>query len=168
MPTGIYRRRSLAKRFWEKVDKRGPDECWEWRGAKDSCGYGEINIDDKTVRAHRLSWELANSSIPEGEGYHGTCVLHTCDNRACVNPKHLFLGTQADNIHDMAQKGRQRLAGTFRGEENGNSKLTKQSVLEIRGLLEDRHHQREIALIYEVSQATINYINVGRIWSWLK
>ena len=165
MPKGVYLRKPLRDCFWSKVDKKGPDDCWEWTAAKNRFGYGQIRISGKTVLAHRASWELANGSIPKGRGYHGTCVLHHCDNKTCVNPKHLFLGTQADNIHDMERKGRQRHP---RGEVHGRSKLSEQNVHEIRSLLKAGQIQREIASVYDVDETTICNISTGYSWGWLK
>lgn len=94
----------LAERFWRRVDKSGP--CWIWTGAQGHHGYGRIGIgghDGPTVLAHRVAWELSNGPVPEG-----LCVLHRCDNPPCVNPDHLFVGTQADNIRDCKEKGRMR------------------------------------------------------------
>lgn len=99
---------SVAERFWEKVDKRGPDDCWEWRNPSHT-GYATFCTDaTTTVAVHRFSWELENGPIPEGDGYHGTCVCHRCDNPSCVNPAHLFLGSHQDNMRDMNEKGRGR------------------------------------------------------------
>jgi hypothetical protein len=92
-----------VSRFFQSVDNRGgPDVCHMWTTATDQDGYGEFFIRGKANRAHRLSWALLNGPIPNG-----MCICHTCDNPPCVNPKHLFLGTNLDNIADKVAKGRQ-------------------------------------------------------------
>jgi hypothetical protein len=98
----------LERRFWNKVLKT--DDCWLWTGALNapegtrSGGYGVVGTTrPKTALAHRVAWELVNGPIPAG-----MVVAHRCDNRRCVNPAHLFIGTQKDNVHDMLAKGRQR------------------------------------------------------------
>lgn len=93
--------KSLADRFWAKVDKRGPDECWPWLGATDGNGYGRIYSKGGNATASRASWELAHGEAPQG--YH---VCHSCDNPPCVNPSHLWLGTPQDNAIDRSAKGR--------------------------------------------------------------
>lgn len=95
---------SLAKRLWTKVDQRGPDECWPWTGRWRVRDYGMLgrgSRNDGAVLAHRAAWEVTHGPVPEG-----LCVLHSCDNPPCCNPAHLFLGTQADNMRDMAAKRR--------------------------------------------------------------
>ena len=94
----------LKDRFWKHVVQG--DGCWEWKGALDPKGYGRVAHNGKMVRAHRVAFALTYGPIPKGEGYHGTCVLHHCDNPPCVRPDHLFLGTNTDNIRDRDSKRR--------------------------------------------------------------
>jgi len=167
MPTGIYlhKRRSLTNRFWAGVAflGAGQDDCWNWRGPKNKLGYGRIGEGGhhgKLLLTHRLSWELANGPIPAG-----LCVLHHCDNPSCVNPRHLFLGTIADNSRDMINKGR---AASKKGERNGQAKLTEEDVHEIRWMLSRGALHRVIAEKYGVARPTIGLINSGGTWAWLK
>ena len=112
VPTGIKKRNKgwdnvkqppLEERFWANVDKEGNGACWMWRGTKTSYGYGKMRDHYKHVGTHRVSYMLNVGPIPSKMH-----VLHKCDMPACVNPDHLFLGTQADNMKDMFKKGRNR------------------------------------------------------------
>lgn len=120
---------SVEDRFWEKVDVRSKDECWNWLGIITPKGYGHFRVTSKGMtRSHRFSYEIAFGKIPDG-----FLVLHKCDNRKCVNPSHLFLGTNDDNMKDMARKGRGRTLIRL-GEDSPVHKLTLKDVMEIREL----------------------------------
>jgi hypothetical protein len=151
-------KRPLAERFWFKVYKRRSNECWEWGGATTVDGYGYLagTRGEKARRSHRLSYELNIGPIPDG-----MCVCHHCDNRKCVNPTHLFLGTRVDNNLDCKRKGR---VYDRSGERNPNAKLTADDVRKIRKLRENGLSQQKIANRFNVSQVTISKILIGKHW----
>lgn len=148
---------SLERRFWAKVQKS--DGCWEWLGGKRPNGYGQISEGGKggrSLSAHRTSYELHHGPIPEG-----MVVMHACDNRACVNPDHLSVGSYRDNMADMDAKGRRVIVAPT-GEGNGKSILTEQDVLYIRSSPDKSNAQlgREIG----VGPNCIRSVRIGRTW----
>jgi hypothetical protein len=145
-------------RFAMNVDSSG--ECWLWLGKKNSDGYGELEINKRTVKAHRYAFQqVSGKSIPSHLE-----VCHTCDQPACVRPAHLFLGTHSDNMIDMTNKGRGKQPN-LRGEECGASKLTESQVRSIRA---DTRSQRAIAADYGVRQNLVSRIKTGKIWKHVK
>lgn len=143
-------------RFWSKVQKS--DGCWEWIEALNNKGYGVmgLKVEDtyKTVTAHRISYILSHGDIATGQN-----VCHRCDNPKCVNPHHLFLGTQKENMQDCKNKGRIRISQTHKkGVENNNGKLTEEQVDAIRLESTAGVSQRKLARKFGVSQP-----HIGRI-----
>lgn len=143
--------------FWSKVKKT--DSCWIWQGFR-TMGYGQLCFGKKGERhyAHRFAWELTRGTIPAG-----ICVLHHCDNKLCVNPEHLFLGSAKDNTLDMIAKGRHPIMGKV-GEAHVNARLTEREVLEIRRSSLPR---RILAKLYSVCPDYINQLKRGRKWAYL-
>ena len=134
-------------------------ECIEAKGtiknaSYDAKGYGQIQTPGRTVKAHRHVWEECFGLIPDG-----LCICHHCDNPACVNPAHLFLGTHADNMRDMREKGRVR-----RGSKHPRSKLTEDDVRAIRL---SALSNAELARRYQVTEPSIHQIVTRRTWAWL-
>jgi hypothetical protein len=156
-------------RFWSKVAKRGPDECWEWQASLNQAGYGQFAVvttrPKRNDRAHRVSWILQFGEIPDN-----LCVLHKCDNPKCVNPNHLFLGTRRDNIHDCIAKGRYRIGCRHNGEAHHRALLTEDDVREIRKLQKAKPRPDWILLGKKlgVHPSTISRAACGRTWSHLK
>jgi hypothetical protein len=145
--------KTLAERFWEKVQKR--DGCWLWTAAINSAGYGVLNQGKppRMVYAHRIAWELENGPIPDG-----LFVLHHCDCKPCVRLDHLFIGDQADNMQDAIKKGRIIRVG----EKDPNSKLTVEQIIEIRSI--DASYG-QLAKQFAVSRSAIQHIKERRNWS---
>lgn len=158
----------LASEFWRRVDKtpgHGPDgDCWVWTEGFNSTGYGQFNIPrylnggKKVVRkSHQMAYELTHGKISEGQS-----VCHTCDNRPCCNPNHLWLGTRAENIADMVAKDRQA-----KGEQVGSAKLTEEEVEQIIALINSGKSLGDIALMFNTSRQNVWKISKGLRWKHL-
>lgn len=155
--------RPLLDRFWEKVNKT--DGCWLWTASLDSSGYGHIAEGRKLRLAHRLSWEIHFGPIPNG-----LLVCHECDVRSCVNPGHLFLGTNTDNMRDMSAKGRSHaprksMQPARQGESNGRAKLNGAQVRELRRLYASGDYTlTQLSVPFGVSFSTVHRAISGRGW----
>lgn len=159
------RSRSLVERFWEKVDRRGADECWPWRGSIDSRGYGAIYIGSplRTRIASRLSYELAHG-LDVGSLSRESVVCHRCDNPPCVNPAHLWLGDHQSNAQDAIRKGRLVVPRRV-GESAPAAKLTEAQAARA---LRDAASVAELAAEFGVSETCIQDIRARRTWRHLK
>jgi len=182
-----------VRRFWGKVDIRGPGECWNWQARRNKQGYGHFYVriggKPKTARAHRFAYQLVNGPIPDG-----MLVLHHCDNPSCCNPTHLFLGTHADNVADMwsknrgpsgdkngrrtcpesnarcGQRGDEHWARRMPerlpyGERNGAARLSKKEIMQIRSLYASgKYSQKELGIKFGLTRSGIGRIVRGEIW----
>lgn len=147
----------FQKRFFEKVKRGEPDECWEWQAYLMPRGYGEIGFRGALLYSHRVAFLLSGADIPDG-----LFVLHKCDNPPCCNPAHLFLGTNKDNMDDMIAKGRH---WSPVGDKNWTAKLTWEQVAEIRKrYAQEDVQQKELAKQYGVKACTIRNILTNTTW----
>jgi predicted XRE-type DNA-binding protein len=176
--------RQEIKRFWSRVDRRDPDECWPWLKRADKDGYGIISFQFVQLRTHRVAFFLSTNIQPLRMK-----VLHQCDNPPCCNPAHLFLGTPAQNMLDKCAKGRESKGAKHsasmnsdlrkgdlngarlhiermpRGEANGNAKFTPEIVRAIRRrYAAGGIYQHQLAKQYHVTQAVISQIVSGKTW----
>ena len=172
-------RKSIIDRFWSKVDKDGPvpehvpeiGQCWIWTGGVDAHSYGSIAVGRTMIRAHRMSWNVHVGPVPDGLN-----VLHRCDNPPCVNPAHLWLGTQKDNARDRERKGRgnqvkgerhglrlhpERVA---RGSRHHAAKIDETTVREIRRSRDSGDSLLTIAKRFGLHFGTVSKIVHRRLW----
>lgn len=140
-------------RFWSKVDKTG--NCWLWKARLTEHGYGQFRFNNKTSRAHRVAYRLTKGDIPEG-----LHVLHRCDNRACVNPEHLFLGTHLDNMEDMKSKGKSNAYYPRRFNE--------EQVRDIRDMYDSGISATSLGKIFGVTGACISCIVRRKTYRWVE
>lgn len=140
----------MEQRFFKFVDKKTDDECWLWIGTKDAHGYGKFSLKTKKIGSHRVSYEIhKKDKIPSGK-----VLMHTCDNPACVNPKHLVIGSYSENAIDMVKKNRSRICF-----------LNEQQVLTIK---RSDKTVKQLAEIYSVSTSCIRDIVKKRTWKHLE
>lgn len=142
-------------RLLAKITIDAETGCWNWTAGKFPDGYGQFVEVKRSRGAHRVSYELHRGHIPKG-----MLVCHRCDNRGCINPDHLFLGTNSENMADMTAKSRQA-----RGSSNGRAKLTEADVLAIKSAVGIT--QQELARQYGVGQILISRIRRGKLWAHL-
>jgi hypothetical protein len=153
--------KTFVESFWDSVYIATDGGCWLWFGMKDGDGYGRVITSRQPLKrsgAHRVSYELHNGPITRGMQ-----VLHRCDTPACVNPAHLFLGTQKDNMDDMHRKGRAVHIGAP-GERNGWAKLTEDDIRFIRTVSRKEYTDRELGALLHVARSTVQGIRSGTWW----
>jgi len=148
----------MEHRFWSKVRRGSPDECWEWLAYKNADGGGRFYHSGRLHLSHRVAWELTHGEIPVG-----LVVRHRCRGR-CVNPAHLEVGTQAENMRDMVRDGT-----STRGERDPTSRLTEEQVRTIKHRLREyeKGMVKMLAEEYGVTPQQISKIKAGRNWGWV-
>ena len=152
---------SVEARFWGYVDKRGPDDCWEWRAYRSKRGYGFLGL--TTINGKAVSKATHISLLIDGRERPSAAysALHSCDNPPCCNPAHLRWGTQTENVLEAASRGRMRCV---RGTENHKTKLTEDIVLKIRA---ETGGCVAVSKIYGISPSHVNNIRKRRVWAYI-
>ena len=135
--------RDTAERFWSRVGKKEPDDCWEWLGCKSGYGYGVFWFNGRRIGAHRVAYELVVGPIPQG-----AVICHRCDNTSCCNPAHLFAGSQADNMRDALQKDRMAVATITRKQAQWLKDQVNSGAMS----------RREVAIVLDISYTQACYI----------
>lgn len=152
----------LIARFWSKVAVGPNKDCWHWNGAVGGNGYGRFRVAGRrTEQPHRVAWELAN-----GEALGARYACHTCDNKLCVNPHHIYAGDHGSNTRDAVERG--LLVGNRldqRGAANANARLSEADVMAIREMIAGGATNRAIAKLFPVSDGMISRIRRGRSWT---
>jgi hypothetical protein len=144
--------------FWARVSAPDSRGCMEWTGARDPDGYGRLNVKGRHFRAHRLAYELATGVAPGA-----MMVCHSCDNPACCNPAHLWLGDNRANQLDCNAKGRRRIVAK-EGQDNGNARLSQEDAQRVVERIAAGAQNIEIATEFGVNHATISAIRMGKSW----
>ncbi|MBK9496899.1 MAG: HNH endonuclease [Xanthomonadales bacterium] len=145
---------TFEEKFWKHVNKSGSKildtPCWEWSQPRSFGGYGIFSVNGKAKSAHRISWRMANGDPGK---FH---VLHKCDNKICIRPEHLFLGTDWDNVRDRVAKGR-----TAQGETHYRAKLTNAQIMSMRAMAKGGATQRKLAAKFDVTQSYVSRVIRG-------
>ncbi len=145
----------MMERFWDKATIKGPDDCWLWTAAVCKDGYGAFRIEGSTVRAHRMAYELEVGPIPPDK-----LVRHTCDTPACVNPRHLLLGTPKENRQDQVERGR-----SWKGSNHPMAILNEEQVLQIRQLFASGGKSiSELSKLFDIKYGTMWAIVSRQRW----
>jgi hypothetical protein len=147
-------------RFWKYVERS--NGCWLWTGCLNDSGYGIFRFEGRNYRATHISLWIYNRPVPQG-----LCALHKCDNPACVNPDHLYIGDKGQNIQDSYNRGRRPridVGDQNRGSRNGMSKLTETDVIKIKQRIQAGETNKDIAAEFGVNSSTISEIKSGRTW----
>lgn len=140
--------------FWEKVRLTADTaRCWEWQGCRLKTGYGTTSLFNKKTRAHRMAFYFANGYMPKH------FVLHSCDNRLCVNPNHLSEGDAARNLREMSERGR-----SYHGNRHHFCKITEADAIRVKAMLSDGVPQADIAREFGIVQSAVSRINTGKNW----
>lgn len=161
-------KRNTAESFWARVSVGSPAECWEWQGAKTSSGYGNLSWGGEPVQAHRLAYLLTYGGLSPSTAFrtagvasrYKRFVLHRCDNRACCNPEHLFLGSMRTNLLDAYEKGRKAQPRS----KHVNAKLAPADVRKVRAAYTGGARQVDLAAAYGVSQRVISLVVRGETY----
>jgi NTP pyrophosphatase (non-canonical NTP hydrolase) len=156
LKTGPYAYTQPIERFWANVKKFR--SCWIWQGPLTNNNYGCFRIRGHEYMAHRVAFLLDNGFLPYDKE-----VCHSCDNLTCVNPKHLFLGTQAENVQDIVKKGQNNPP---RGEKSGKAKLRWENIFTIRGLYRQGKTQKELSKLFNISKKQISIIVNDKQWKF--
>lgn len=151
---------AFKKNFWSLVNVGQPKDCWPYKGHKDKKGYGHLNIKWASRLAHRMAYAVAhNEDVPSD-----MLVCHHCDNPPCCNPRHLFVGTQKDNMADCSAKKRTSTRYTVRGQTHPKSKIPQSHV---RAIYDSKIPVWKLAEAYGVTPTAIRNIKNGSAWAWL-